>query len=201
MAAFTLAVGLDATKRQMTQEDSPLTPEEISMAQTIYGNTIDYSKVRIVTDKPSAFLPWGSMTIGNTIYCPRGRGGLKPEFIHEMMHIWQNQKDGGLWSAVKLFLESPQGYISKEVYKYEADSTKKMEDYNIEQQGNMARDLFLLKENIARNPGAPPPALYTSLKKIFEEGVCPNPGPLTTKPPSTERTWEIFKTPKAEAIL
>jgi len=75
-----------------------LTSGEINMLRTVYGNSIDYSKItldtRIIKD-PNA------VTIFNTISFPKG-GQVPPDFsaleiddkawlVHEVAHVWQWQ--------------------------------------------------------------------------------------------------------------
>src|SRR5205085_9752792 len=71
-----------------------LRPEEIEFLRGIYGNSIDYSEVRI-KEGGSGLLNAGdrSRTTGNTIYMdidssdPRWNQTL----VHEMGHVWQFQ--------------------------------------------------------------------------------------------------------------
>jgi hypothetical protein len=80
-----------------------LTAGEIALAQTAFGDKIDYDKVRLSDGpgtNPMAHMAFAkgnpAITIGNTVYfkrdfCPdfsvRGENGTT--FMHEMAHVWQ----------------------------------------------------------------------------------------------------------------
>lgn len=84
----------------------PLSRSEISLAQTVFGNAIDYTKVRL--DKYSAIalnngvfsgekLKGRPITLGNTI---KYVGSLDASvLIHELTHVWQYQKTGPIYAV------------------------------------------------------------------------------------------------------
>ncbi|WP_244782543.1 hypothetical protein [Acinetobacter sp. F-1] len=133
-----------------------LTAGEIRICQQVFGNLIDYSAVRIMNHP---YLPWQS---SHVIMAPSGyiharnlnyREDYSCEslayqalFIHEMTHIYQYQqqinvvlKGAFLQSAYFLSL----GKYNP--YKYQFNPNKSFSQYNIEQQGDIARDIFLKK--------------------------------------------------------
>ncbi|MCO8081818.1 hypothetical protein EVX74_011420 [Acinetobacter lwoffii] len=133
-----------------------LTPGEIKISQQVFGNLIDYSRVKIMNHP---YLPWQSKHV---IMAPSGyihvrnlnyredysRESLSYQalFIHEMAHIYQYQchinvllKGAFLQSAYFLSL----GKYNP--YKYQFNPNKSFSTYNIEQQGDIARDIFLKK--------------------------------------------------------
>jgi hypothetical protein len=68
---FAAFAGGDFGIRMLTQDSSPLTADQIKKAKAVFGNTIDYSKVRIAFGRISYFQPPNtSVTIGNTIHYP-----------------------------------------------------------------------------------------------------------------------------------
>ncbi|NOZ51815.1 MAG: DUF4157 domain-containing protein [Gammaproteobacteria bacterium] len=74
----------------------PLTSTEIDLAKSVFGNSIDYNRVRFIPAESKA-LDW--RTIGNTIREPKGYNIIKKLmhrrlFMHEMTHIWQYQHGG-----------------------------------------------------------------------------------------------------------
>ena len=141
-----------------------LTPGEIKISQQVFGNLIDYSRVKIMNHP---YLPWQSKHV---IMAPSGyihvrnlnyredysRESLSYQalFIHEMAHIYQHQcqinvllKGAFLQSAYFLSL----GKYNP--YKYQFNPNKSFSTYNIEQQGDIARNIFLKKiPNIILNP-------------------------------------------------
>ena len=128
-----------------------LTSGEINMLRTVYGNSIDYSKItldnRAIPD-PNA------VTIFNTISFPEGTK-ITPDFsasdvefrekawlVHEVAHVWQWQvNDVYTLEAAAGILLAHGGY-PKTVYKYSVlDVFNKM---NIEQQAAAITDRFLI---------------------------------------------------------
>lgn len=131
-----------------------LTLGEIQICQSVFANLIDYDQV-IVMNHP--YLPWqpvgmcmapdGWIYLKDPDYCddfstqPLIDQAL---FIHEMAHIYQHQqkinvlfKGAILQSALYLSL----GKFNP--YKYQLKTDKPYSAYNIEQQGDIARDIFL----------------------------------------------------------
>lgn len=139
-----------------------LTAGEIQLCRGVFGDLIDYSKASIMNHP---FLPWQPNGI---LMAPMGRLHLKPAdyvedfskqnihaqaiFIHEMAHVYQYQqklnvlyKGALLQSAYYLSLK----YYNP--YEYCLIATKPYLNYNIEQQGDIAKDIFLNKiENIIK---------------------------------------------------
>ncbi|HEX2624697.1 MAG TPA: vgr related protein, partial [Sphingomicrobium sp.] len=84
----------------------PLTNGEIALATTMFGNAIDYSRVRMVRRKWWPFQPRGIVMAptGNIHFHPdnpdwsedfsREPLSLQGLFIHEMTHVWQTQTRG-----------------------------------------------------------------------------------------------------------
>src|SRR5687767_8317151 len=83
-----------------------LTPGEIALARTVFGEAIDYEPVRLVRRKWWWFQPEGVVMApcGHIHFHPHSdlwsedfsaeplpRQGL---FIHEMTHVWQAQRQG-----------------------------------------------------------------------------------------------------------
>lgn len=87
-----------------------MTSGELTLARSIFENTIDYNKVWIHNEKPlpgqgerTAMTPNGKMYYPDAVYSsdfssqamPGDRetvAGASHLFIHEMMHVWQYQK-------------------------------------------------------------------------------------------------------------
>lgn len=129
-----------------------LTDDEIKAAKEIYGDKIDYKKVRVITGDDMTL--WGkiltsggaAVTWGNTIYFPNNEDksvydfSKKPDwFVHEMGHVYQYQKDG--WSYA---LKSAWDQITKgeRAYQYELVPDKPFNEYGIEQQATILQDYF-----------------------------------------------------------
>jgi hypothetical protein len=148
----------------------PLTPGEVALAQQVFGNTIDYNKVKVYNGAPKVggIIPLkkknlGAISPGGNIYlvsdscqqpdlskCSPATRGL---FIHEMTHVWQHQQGRSVNNeAIMLFLRS--GFEYDHAYAYDLDKVKKFHHLNLEQQAHLVEDFFKLRELPAKN--APP---------------------------------------------
>ncbi len=139
--------GIDIGARQASQKSVPLPKEYVDAVKPIFGKSVDYSQVRITFGKVSVFQKSSTiMTFGNTIYYPAPLAP-KPDnlFAHEMTHIWQHQNHipkTGLLAVAGLRL-AYNNYA--DAYAYVPDSTKKLTDYNLEQQAEIVSDYFTNK--------------------------------------------------------
>lgn len=153
-----------------------LTQAEIDLAKSVFGNSIDYSKVRIHNDK-SNILQGDNVTVtpngelycaGN--YCDDFSKERRHHFIHEMTHVWQYQNNvlDPRVAAATEWVKS--GFCYGDCYHYKADPKKDLLDYNLEQQADMVADLFALKERRA-NPVPDKPLTPGELEKGMFAGV------------------------------
>jgi hypothetical protein len=139
----------------------PLSAGEIAMASTLFGAAVDYARVRIHN---RCYLPFGlqpkncAMTPNGMLYfhhsCFRddfadadlcGRHW----FMHEMVHVWQHQLGYPvrLRGAVRIGLR----------YRYALREGATLADYNMEAQGDLLADYYVLKHlaspSAMRQPG------------------------------------------------
>lgn len=133
-----------------------LTEGEIKTAKKVFHNLINYDEVKIFN---IPYLPWQPI---NILMAPNGRLFVNKEifckdyskcsvttqgiFIHELAHILQYQKHKNV--VLRGFLLQSAYYLSLKTYnpyKYHLIKGKLFEQYNIEQQGEIARDIFLEK--------------------------------------------------------
>lgn len=140
-------------------EDSlsrPLTPGEIALARTVFGDAIDYARVCIHRRKWMFFQP------RHIVMAPTGHIHFHPEgdryrddfaradlgsqalFIHEMTHVWQHQSG--------LFL--PLRRMPWARYDYAFTPGRPLASYGIEQQAMLVQHAFMLRRG-ARPPEAP----------------------------------------------
>ncbi|ELW9444550.1 type IV secretion protein Rhs [Pluralibacter gergoviae] len=125
-----------------------LTPGEILLAKTVFGNHIDYSKVRV---HHGSYLPFGlqkdevAMTPNGELYFrhwyrddfSQTLPDLQNLFIHEMSHVWQREK--GMNIIVR-------GLVSGMVnYRYILDG-RPLNKYSMEQQAQIIADNFSLQK-------------------------------------------------------
>lgn len=140
-----------------------LTTGEIKICQSVFADLIDYEQVRIFSQ---CFLPWQPVGM---IMAPDGAIYLHPDdycfdfskqpqlhraiFIHEMAHIYQHQhKINVLLRGAILQTAYYLSFKYYNPYHYHLLSHKDYFRYNIEQQGDIARDIYLGKiKNIIKN--------------------------------------------------
>jgi len=114
----------------------------------VFGDAIDYARVRIFNAKWWPFHP-RRVTMapdGNLWFHPKGGLfcddycekdlGLQGLFIHEMVHVWQHQQGVFLPLARHPFCR----------YDYKLIPGKSFTKYGIEQQAEIVRHVFLLKQ-------------------------------------------------------
>ncbi|WP_133490763.1 PAAR domain-containing protein [Alcanivorax sp. 24] len=135
-------------------ESRGLTSGEIAMARLIFGDSIDYGRVRVHNGE---YL-WFGLQPNDTAMTPNGEMYFNPKefkqdfsndrdsgpsgqiwFMHEMTHVWQYQ----LGFPVKWKRGNPLGWLMP--YEYDADPAARFSDYNMEQQGDIIGDYFSLK--------------------------------------------------------
>ncbi len=142
-----------------------LTIGEIAMAGTLFKDAIDYTRVKVHHG------PWWlfsyfqntAVTPNGEMYYPRKTGLYRDDFsdtadprdkalfMHEMTHVWQYQlgydvKVAGLKVTRK----------GAKAYKYLLADDRKFSDYNMEQQGEIVSDYYMIcvlqKPNSVWNP-------------------------------------------------
>ncbi len=126
----------------------PLHSWEIKVARSIYGDTINYKRVRI--DEMSLAGPKQQRICYVSFYLINSWGPMSNStFIHELMHIWQYQKMGALY-----MIQAIRGQYSTMGYNYGGVSALKtclkkgkgLRDFNLEQQADIVCDYYLLTQ-------------------------------------------------------
>jgi len=125
----------------------PLSEGETKLASLLFGDAIDVTRVRIHNRRYMPFQPRnccmtpnGSMYFHRSCFLPDYARGDPPAihwFMHEMVHVWQHQLGYPvrLRGAVRIGLS----------YDYELVSGRGLADYNMEAQGDLLADYFVLK--------------------------------------------------------
>ena len=128
-------------------ERRSLTSGEIALARSIFGVSIDYSRVTLVRGKFWPFHPPRvAMAPMGDIYFHPNDGGWSEDFaaeplarqgffIHEMTHVWQAQRGG------RYFLPLMRHPFCRYDYRYREG--KAFDRYGIEQQAEIVRHRFL----------------------------------------------------------
>ena len=145
------AILAKALTHPSAEKGRALTAGEITMARTVFADSIDYDTVRL---RDENYVPWQG---ANYVMAPNGhiyfgenlRGVLdwsledsngQGLFIHEMTHVWQHQHGVnvllvGAYQQTKQFLVGDQ-------YDYHLEAGKTLKAFNIEQQGDIVRDYY-----------------------------------------------------------
>ncbi len=127
----------------------PLTPKEIDLARSVFGDAIDYGPVRLVRRK------WWPLHPRNAAMAPTGNIHFHPHgdlwsedfskedlpkqglFIHEMTHVWQSQARG------RWYLPLMRHPFCR--YRYQFDPGRPFGRYGLEQQGEIVRHAFMMR--------------------------------------------------------
>ena len=168
------------------------------MASLLFLDSIDYSRVRIYN---RCYLPFGlqphncAMTPNGSIYFHKscclldfstGTESARHWFLHEMSHVWQHQMGYAvrLRGAVRVGLP----------YAYDLAPGKTLADYNMEAQGDVLADYFVLK-HLGSSASMRQPHYAGSLW-LYEHvlaGFLDNPGSLVNLPGDWGRCLLWFK--------
>ena len=131
----------------------PLTAGEVELARSVFGEAIDYGRVRMIRRKWWPFQPRNVVMAptGNIHFHPHGhlwsedfataplsRQGL---FIHEMTHVWQSQKRG------RFYLPLMRHPLCR--YRYDFVPGRPFDRYGLEQQAEIVRHVFMLRKGFS----------------------------------------------------
>lgn len=142
----------------------PLTLAEVELARSVFGDAIDYARVRIARRKWAFFQPKNTVMAptGTIHFHPKsphwcddfgcGALGLQGMFVHEMTHVWQYQS--GVYLPLKRHPFCRYDYAMRPGWK--------LNQYGIEQQAEIVRHAFLLRRG-SRVVGAPPLEQYRGI--------------------------------------
>ena len=140
-----------------------LTAEEIASAREIFGDLLDYRRIKIF-DRPSyATIPAKLLLgFGGIAETPNGNiyyqdstyygadmahdSGKLPTLLHELTHAWQYQtRSRLLLAAVREYIDS--GYNYKALYRYDINDQKGFRQFGIEQQASIVEDYQALRSS------------------------------------------------------
>ena len=125
----------------------PLTKQELEWARPIFGDSIDYNRVRV--DQHAAIMCKSQQICYVSFYTVNSWGEMRPEIlIHELVHIWQFTHYGSTYIPLALLAQrSLSGYDYGGIISLEETKLKNggLEHYNLEQQAEIIADYFCLK--------------------------------------------------------
>jgi hypothetical protein len=143
-----------------------LTPGEVALARSVFGDAIDYARVTLRRRKWAFFQP------RNVTMAPRGHLHFHPAgsaycddfaaagllrqglLIHELTHVWQTQSRGEWYLLLNRHPWCRYDYSIKPGWK--------LERYGIEQQAEIVKHAFWLRNGV-QVAGVPDPAAYDLL--------------------------------------
>jgi hypothetical protein len=130
----------------------PLASGEIALARSIFGDAIDYGRVKLVRRKWWPFQARGIVMAptGNIHFHPQShlwsddfskeRLSLQGLFIHEMTHVWQAQARG------RFYLVLMRHPFCR--YTYQLEKGRPFDRYGLEQQAELVRHRFLADRGV-----------------------------------------------------
>jgi hypothetical protein len=143
ISAIQTLIGVEPVGRKLTDD-------EITELRKVYGDSIDYSKVRIKEGNAGLFSVSGrAFTHGDTIYIPKKDLPLtKDLLVHEMGHVWQHQNGGTDYMS-----EALAGQYVGDGYNFEKgiDEGKSWSELNPEQQAELLQQAY--KSGFFNSPG------------------------------------------------
>ena len=134
----------------------PLYDWEISMAKEIYGEGINYQRVRI--DESSYLGPKQKHFCYVSFYIINSWGKMQNStLIHELAHIWQYENMGVVYIPRALWAQTTSegyNYGGLDTVKLYLKQNKTLYDFNLEQQGDIFSDYFRLKNGYSPQWGS-----------------------------------------------
>jgi hypothetical protein len=130
-----------------------LSPGEVELAQSVFGDAIDYGRVWLIKRKWWPFQPRNSAMapMGNIYFHPDGGAwsddfsleNLRRQafFIHEMTHVWQAQAKG------RFYLPLMRHPFCR--YRYQIEEGKPFNRYGLEQQAEIIAHRFLADRGVS----------------------------------------------------
>ena len=131
----------------------PLTDGEIELARSIFGDAINYDRVKIIRGRWWPLQPKGVVMAptGNIHFHPKSplwsedfskeRLSLQGLFVHEMTHVWQTQTRG------RYYLPLMRHPFCR--YSYRLIQGRPFDRYGLEQQAELVRHRFLADRGLA----------------------------------------------------
>ena len=134
------------TARLRGSRGRSLTPAERELAASYFGSSIELQKVRVWEGLGGRLAKFARAFVSFNII--NSRGGMKPDLlIHELVHIWQYQRWGGLYIFRALVAQhSQEGYDYGGVQRlyHSMLAGARFTDFNFEQQGDIFQDYYKL---------------------------------------------------------
>lgn len=133
----------------------PLRRSEEKLARSIFGNSINYSRVRI--DEYALIGPRQYRFCYVSFYVINSWGKMsRPILVHELVHVWQYQHLGISYISKALqaqYTEERYNYGGVEGLNKARNENKKWQDFNFEQQADIIADYYRISHGLSPNWG------------------------------------------------
>ena len=148
--------------RRTVKQARPLTEGEVALARSMFGEAIDYARVRIIRGKWWPLQPRGIVMAptGNIHFHPADERwsedfakeslALQGLLIHELTHVWQTQTRG------RFYLPLMRHPFCR--YAYAVVPDRPFDRYGLEQQAEIVRHAFLARHGV-KLASVPDPSL------------------------------------------
>jgi hypothetical protein len=137
-----------------------LSEGEISLVRSVFQDSIDPSRIRILRRSYVPLFVTASMSPNGNIYFPPSAYeddfasaslAARCHFVHEMTHVWQHQMRYRLrWNGLKTLLTG--GYWRARIYRYDQKRAHPFARYNFEQQAELIAHYYRSREQSCPNP-------------------------------------------------
>ena len=125
----------------------PMHRWEIEMARTVFGNSINYRRVRI--DEHAICGPRQYRFAYVSFYTINSWGPMHNSFLlHELTHVWQYERLGAVYIPRALraqFSEPGYNYGGASNLRNQLEAGNDFSTFNLEQQGDIVSDYFRIK--------------------------------------------------------
>jgi hypothetical protein len=149
-----LLMGMD---RAAKFRQRPMNAREIILARTVFGEKIDYTKVRIDDQAHLGPRQFNFAYVG--FYTIKCWGDMTdPLLIHELVHVWQYQTFGAVYIPRALWAQHFGGgyqYGGAGAMRYVHGQGGSLLDFNYEQMAEIVRDYYILRQEAARGQTDP----------------------------------------------
>jgi len=124
----------------------PLTRDEVALARSVFGASLDYSRLRLIPTDILEYRP-----VGNAMRIPKDftitDEYMAQTFIHELTHIWQYQHAGTSYISISLGTQlaaSLRRGHRNFAYEYQINPGQSFFDFTPEQQGLIVENYFVM---------------------------------------------------------
>lgn len=139
---------------------------ERQLAEPIFGRSLDYGQVRLVSSDALSY-----RTVGNNIYVPEGftitDAYMAQTLIHELTHVWQYQQSGTSYISVSLADQIVAAITEgsrNQAYAYTIEPGQRFFDFRAEQQASIVEHYFAM----LRDQGEIPTHQAAGLVRTYE---------------------------------